>query len=149
VIEENGTGELIVTDLTNTAMPLIRYRTGDSVTLGRKCGCGRSFTTIEKVEGRSYDLIEDSSGRKYHGEAVMYVFEDLREKGLDVSQFQVLQSQPGKARVLFVTEDPAEEVGNAIASLFSERLGGLEAEPVRVERIERAPSGKMRLIIRE
>jgi phenylacetate-CoA ligase len=145
----SGTGEILVTDLTNLAMPLIRYRLRDTVTLGPPCSCGRALTSIQKVEGRSYDLLEDSRGRRYHGEAVMYIFEDLREAGFDILQFQVRQDQPGRARVLFVARERDQEAAQAIKRNFEERLGGMKVEALPVGGIDRAPSGKTRLIIRE
>jgi len=47
-----GTGDLLVTDLNNTCMPVIRYRLGDRVELVRRQG-----QTLIKVLGRSEDSI--------------------------------------------------------------------------------------------
>ncbi|MCL7415587.1 MAG: phenylacetate--CoA ligase [ANME-2 cluster archaeon] len=51
-------GELVLTSLTKEAMPLIRYRTGD-ITMVRddECPCGRTHTILEKVVGRSDDML--------------------------------------------------------------------------------------------
>ena len=76
--EKGATGDLLITDLSNFAMPLIRYRVGDRVTLGGACECGRALSTIREIGGRSYDYLADEAGRLYHGEAVMYVFEGPR-----------------------------------------------------------------------
>lgn len=46
-------GQLLVTSLTNTAMPLVRYETGDTAELSQgTCRCGRSLMSFESVSGR-------------------------------------------------------------------------------------------------
>ena len=51
-------GELIFTALTKTAMPVIRYRTRDrSVLHAETCGCGRTMVRMEKVLGRTDDML--------------------------------------------------------------------------------------------
>jgi phenylacetate-CoA ligase len=51
-------GELVFTTLTKEAMPIIRYRTRDRTTLhAEKCGCGRTIVRMEKVLGRTDDML--------------------------------------------------------------------------------------------
>lgn len=51
-------GELVITTLTKTGIPLIRYRTRDIVTMStERCGCGRTSPRISKVRGRTDDMI--------------------------------------------------------------------------------------------
>lgn len=51
-------GELVFTTLTKEAMPLIRYRTRDITRIiDKPCICGRTFVRMEKVRGRSDDMI--------------------------------------------------------------------------------------------
>lgn len=51
-------GSLLVTNLYNRAMPLIRYRLGDEVVLSdRPCPCGSAFPLLERIVGRSEDLL--------------------------------------------------------------------------------------------
>jgi len=56
--EEGCPGELVITTLTKTGMPLIRYRTRDIVTIDyQKCECGRTLPRISKILGRTDDMI--------------------------------------------------------------------------------------------
>jgi len=57
-VKEGETGELVITTLTKQAIPLIRYRTRDqvSITYG-KCRCGRTSPRISKIKGRTDDMI--------------------------------------------------------------------------------------------
>jgi len=51
-------GELIFTSLQRRAMPMIRYRTKDITRLRREtCSCGRTFLKMDKVFGRTDDML--------------------------------------------------------------------------------------------
>jgi phenylacetate-CoA ligase len=51
-------GELVFTCITKEALPLIRYRTRDITSLNiEKCGCGRTLVRMNKVTGRSDDML--------------------------------------------------------------------------------------------
>ena len=52
------TGELVFTSLQRRAMPMIRYRTKDITRLRReKCACGRTLIKMDKVFGRTDDML--------------------------------------------------------------------------------------------
>jgi phenylacetate-CoA ligase len=51
-------GELVITTLTKEAFPMIRYRTRDlSRLLIEPCPCGRTFHRIERITGRTDDML--------------------------------------------------------------------------------------------
>ena len=51
-------GELVFTTLTKEAFPIIRYRTKDISTLyTEQCRCGRTLVRMEKVTGRTDDML--------------------------------------------------------------------------------------------
>jgi phenylacetate-CoA ligase len=53
-------GELVFTCLTKRGMPVIRYRTHDLTRLyplSEKCACGRTFRRIERLQGRTDDML--------------------------------------------------------------------------------------------
>jgi phenylacetate-CoA ligase len=63
--EQGEEGEVVCTGFINTAMPLIRYRLGDCVIpSSKKCQCGSMFPVIEKIVGRTDDVIITPEGRK-------------------------------------------------------------------------------------
>ena len=61
VVAENGEacqegeeGDILVTNLSNFTMPLIRYDIGDRAVVGTKnCGCGRPSPLLARISGRS------------------------------------------------------------------------------------------------
>ena len=58
VLPDGVKGELVLTTLTKEALPVIRYRTRDITALHREtCGCGRTLVRMEKVTGRTDDML--------------------------------------------------------------------------------------------
>lgn len=58
-VDEGEDGELIVTPLSKEAFPLLRYRTRDiSNIIYEPCKCGRTFARMEKIKGRSDDMLK-------------------------------------------------------------------------------------------
>ncbi|MBW2056402.1 MAG: phenylacetate--CoA ligase [Deltaproteobacteria bacterium] len=58
VLPPGTQGELVFTAIRRRAMPLIRYRTRDITTLRREeCACGRTLIKMDKVHGRSDDML--------------------------------------------------------------------------------------------
>lgn len=58
VLPEGSKGELVFTCITKEALPLIRYRTRDlSCLTYAPCSCGRTLPRMEKVTGRSDDML--------------------------------------------------------------------------------------------
>jgi phenylacetate-CoA ligase len=56
-------GNIVVTDLINRGMPLIRYKVEDvGVPTDRKCSCGRGLPLMEKVAGRVADFLVRREG---------------------------------------------------------------------------------------
>jgi phenylacetate-CoA ligase len=61
-------GEIVITLLTNYAMPLIRYRIGDmGVWAEKPCTCGRSWPLLREVTGRVTDNFVTSEGKLLYG----------------------------------------------------------------------------------
>ena len=57
-VEEGQAGELVITTFTKQAIPLIRYRTRDIVSINyEKCKCGRTSPRVSKIKGRTDDMI--------------------------------------------------------------------------------------------
>ena len=57
-LEFGRTGELVITTLTKEGIPLVRYRTRDITSLNdERCACGRTTVRMNKVSGRSDDML--------------------------------------------------------------------------------------------
>ena len=57
-VPDGEIGELVLTTLCREAIPLLRYRTRDLTrVLGRGCPCGRNHVRLDRMRGRSDDMM--------------------------------------------------------------------------------------------
>lgn len=148
--EVPGDGKLLVTDLSNRAMPLIRYRVGDVVVPagGRMCPCGRGLPLIEQVEGREADYVVTPSGRLISGISLTENFALLIP---GTAQVQIVQESVHRLRIRMVTDGG---FGDAARRKAGELVRELFGPAVRwdlelVDAIPQEPSGKYRFCISE
>lgn len=87
-----GMGRVLVTDLLNRSMPLIRYEIGDLASLDAdsQCPCGRSLPLIGEIQGRTSDFLCLANGRMIAGPSLALLAADMR----DVRQVQFIQPNP-------------------------------------------------------
>ncbi|HSE05717.1 MAG TPA: phenylacetate--CoA ligase family protein [Methylomirabilota bacterium] len=86
--DEQGVGDLLVTNLDAYGMPLVRYRLGDRGSLREgRCACGLPLPLMGTVAGRSNDMLVGAGGRMIHSLAPIYV---LREMA-GIRQFKLTQ----------------------------------------------------------
>jgi phenylacetate-CoA ligase len=144
-------GDVVVTDLHNFGMPMIRYVNGDVAILAASvvCACGRGLARVARVDGRRADTLIDRDGNDVPGIVFHVLFSDARKE--IVRQFQAVQGEGG-AVVLKVVRgrEFSEDAFAAITRRFSGYLRGL---PFSIEFHETiAPhvrSGKLKTIIVE
>lgn len=130
-------GDVLITDLTNLCVPLIRYAIGDRATAtDRQCPCGRGLPLIEDIQGRAPAVIVGGNG----GCVPATFFADaLRDCGYAIKQFQVTQSEPG-ALTLRIVKGPrfSDAALHQLLDLVRHHLGAETAIDVQtVERIDR------------
>lgn len=117
VLPDGETGEIVITTLRKEGAPLIRYRTHDlSRIVPEKCTCGLDFPRIDRIIGRSDDMVKVKGVNIYPGQ----VEDVLREVDGVSSEYQVMIDHMN---------------GRDIMTLFVEINEG--ADPVLVERAVR------------
>jgi phenylacetate-CoA ligase len=142
-----STGHLLVTDLINRAMPLIRYRIGDVVVpTNRLCRCGRGLPLIEGVEGREADYVLTPAGRWISGISLTENFAMLVP---GTAQMQIVQESLTELRIRLVPDGEFDsESRRKIADLVQDTFGsGVEHSIELVDNIPQEPSGKYRFCI--
>ncbi len=124
VVEDGVAGELVLTNLGRWGSPLIRYRTGDQVSLSRSlCSCGRSFArAIGGVLGRIDDMIV-VRGNNVFPSSIESVLREID----GVAEFQMEVSQSGSMSELLIRIEPVDsrvEAGLAdrVQLLMQDRL---------------------------
>lgn len=141
-------GRILITDLWNKGMPMIRYDIGDIGEISTEpCACGNGMPRIMRLEGRSADIFVSSTGQKIPGVSLTnrIVTDDLEYREL-----QFVQTAIGQFRVLVV---PGERWCQATsAGSITSRLEQFMGEPLRVTieivtDIPRERSGKLRFCI--
>jgi phenylacetate-CoA ligase len=136
---------LLATDLSNFAIPMVRYAVGDVGTLSpRPCPCGLPFPVIERVHGRRIELLRTPTGRLVHASALAGLFLDA---GL-VRQYQIVQDANERLRVRIVPgRDWTPESALTLAEGIVRAVG--EPMPVAVSCVEHIPAnrnGKFRVV---
>jgi phenylacetate-CoA ligase len=142
-------GEVLVTDLTNLAIPFIRYANGDLAVAGKAdpCACGRTLPRLGSVEGRVTETLVDGSGARVNGLVFNVVIAHLAHA---IRQFQVVQH---KDRTVTLRVVPTETFDGTIeATLRATWERYLTGVPVRLELTDDIPvsaSGKRQVVVVE
>jgi len=147
-VASGETGNLIITDLCNYAMPFIRYEIGDlGAPSDERCPCGRNLPIMKSLKGRTYDYILTSDGRLlsgifFHSMIVYYNIQGIKE-------FQILQKTKDKITVFIVkNEKENTEDINRFISLIKKNVGEkVQVELEYVYSIKQTPTGKLRHVI--
>jgi phenylacetate-CoA ligase len=89
-------GNIVITDLANRAMPLIRYKIGDKgVLTDDVCSCGRTFPMLREIVGRVSETLKTEDGREIHD--MYFLWKLSRAPGL--VRFRVIQDSVTHIRV--------------------------------------------------
>jgi phenylacetate-CoA ligase len=140
-------GSVVVTDLTNRAMPIIRYQVGDMAAFSdRICPCGRGLPLLERIEGRDADYVVTPTGRLISGISLTENFA-LQVPG--VIQFQIVQERLGQFVFRLVRgpdfgADSLKRLGELVNRHFGPEV---EYRCEYLESIPSEPSGKYRFCI--
>jgi len=147
ILNEKNKYEIIGTTLFNYAMPLIRYKTGDIVTLSdeKKCPCGRQLPMVESIEGRSDGMIVTPENRYISPASLSLVFQSAE----NIKEAQMIQSSKNMITLRLIREKNFSEKNlNYIEKGLKERLGSNIIINIEyVNKIERTNSGKFQFII--
>ncbi|MDR2346210.1 MAG: hypothetical protein LBE18_09105 [Planctomycetaceae bacterium] len=140
-------GFVVVTDLYNYAMPLIRYNIGDSaIWTDRKCPCGRTLPMFERIEGRVADYIVTDKGEYVSG---ISLTENFACQVDGIVQLQIIQEDINKFTFNIVkASDFGESTIEQISNLVNKRFGSKAVfDCVYMEKIPMERSGKYRFCI--
>jgi phenylacetate-coenzyme A ligase PaaK-like adenylate-forming protein len=144
---------LLVTNLFNRTLPLIRYELDDLVTLSPEpCPCGRPLRVIAALEGRSDDILHlpGAAGRTVavHPHALRSPLARFGE----VAQCRVVHDEDGLHVELVLRANAPPDTSERVAEALGDALRELGADPPvdarSVDGLERAagPAGKLKLV---
>jgi len=156
VVDDNGKqveafqkGRVLLTDLSNQVMPLIRYDTGDTCVLGNFCQCGRGFPSILSLEGRSSEFLITPAGAEITPVALGHFLFVKNDYASLFTKFQAEQRDSRSYVFRFVSSKRIGEEIELKLSMALKELIGKDSHIVLefVDDILPESSGKQRIII--
>jgi phenylacetate-CoA ligase len=151
-VDHNGavvtgkTGKIIATSLYNTAMPFIRYDTGDLGLIDdtSTCPCGNKRHLLKKIFGRTTDYLKLNN--KFIGSPVLTV---LMGK-VDVENYQIMQKDINEVDIKYVKKNMLGlDDENLIRKSFSEHVGAIRINFIKVNPDGLSAENKHKFIINE
>lgn len=142
-------GSIVITDLTNYAMPFIRYEIGDlGVFSDESCSCGRGLPMMRRLVGRTFEVLVSATGGFLFGD-----LSDLYTRFYEITrikQYQIVQESPTRIVVNVVPEKnysqrDTEMIKKGVLSI----MGDMVVEVKLVEKIPKSRSGKVQAVIRK
>lgn len=154
VIDEQGEpcppgrpGRVVVTDLHNRAMPMIRYEVGDMAAWADKpCSCGRTLPLLARIEGRVADYVLTKAGDYISG---ISLTENFAVKIPGVVQMQIIQEEVDRFTFNIVKDNDFSDQSLSLLAEQTKRHFGKDTRYsiVSMDKIPQEPSGKYRFCI--
>ncbi|HEY8940789.1 MAG TPA: hypothetical protein VIM59_11390 [Cellvibrio sp.] len=140
-------GKLVITDLNNFGMPLIRYRVEDvGVFADEPCSCGRTTPLLKRLEGRIADFLKKTDGGQVAGVSLV---ERTLTKIAGIEQMQLVQERIDE---IIINRVKGAEYTSKTDDLLLAEFHSVFGEQVSlkintVEKIPQEKSGKYRFSI--
>jgi len=142
-----GPGDVVITDLHNCAMPLVRYRNGDRATAKQNgtCPCGRGLPLLQSVDGRILDMIVTPDGRHVPGE----FFVSVMLGRTAIKRYQVVQVDTDalEVRIMSNAALPQSECDRITAQIAEVTGPTMRISVMEVDAIDEPASGKRRVTV--
>ncbi|WP_336366655.1 hypothetical protein [Marinobacter sp. C2H3] len=140
----DGTAELLATSLTNTVMPLLRYRIGDQIHLDESATSASVVKSADSIAGRTDDYVILPDGRKIG--RLDHIFKGLT----GIIEAQLIQENERKCTIALVSEKLSEQNERILRKNFEERVGPeLILTFQYVDRIPKGKNGKFKSVVRK
>lgn len=138
-------GRLVITDLYNYAMPLLRYDTGDLAIRKQNAECVLQTEVISAIEGRKVDVVYNSKGEPLSPHTItngLWKFDGLK-------QFQLIQKD--KSNYEFRVNDLNNMYSDSELISTCKDFFGTDANVkiIRVNEIPVLASGKFKYLVSE
>lgn len=140
-VKKGTIGRVVVTDLYNYAMPLIRYDTGDLAI--ESIDSSDNNRIFESIEGRRVNVCYDPDGRMVSP----FVFDKAMEEFSELEQFQFIQEDKNEYK-LIINDPKNRYLDSDFTSMINTFFGN--SANVTIERVDSIPccdSGKFMQMI--
>lgn len=147
---QHPSGKILITDMLNRSMPLIRYEIGDIARWADddECACGRRLPRLQELQGRLTDFLVMPDGSYVSGVALLtWVFADVKE----LQHVQIVQDAYDRITLRIV---PKPSWDASVEKMLRERFARYLHPDVKIvieqcANVEMAVSGKRRFVINQ
>ncbi len=150
-VKDGELGHVLVTNLNNYTMPLIRYRIGDlAIKLPKNeypSNRELKLSLLKRIVGRDTDLVRTNGGKVM----VVHSFTGVFEHFQGIKQYQVIQNDLFGITIHYIKEDQnmGDDIVDQIRNKFNELINeaDFKVNMKEVEAIKASPSGKPQIIV--
>jgi phenylacetate-CoA ligase len=131
---EGEIGDVVITPLLGTAMPLFRYRLGDRGRLLPPCACGRPFPALSLDLARTSEMVVLRSGRRISSQFIQPMLHHHfgLEFGVDPIAYRVTQTALDRLRVE-VQLPSGRPLPDGADRFLAERVRAVVGDELRLE----------------
>lgn len=144
-VEQGKLGRIVITDLYNYCMPIIRYDTGDLAVFNKKNSDFTGYPTFQKIEGRKMDVVYTTNGELISPHLIYTLFYEYYSV---LNQYQFIQT--GEKTFTVKLNAPNNEFKDSEKLISNIKANfGLDAE-VSIEMVDDIPtlaSGKRKKVV--
>ncbi len=148
-VESGQEGDIVLTDLTNYAMPLIRYKVGDrGIPIDGYCSCGRESALMKSASGRISDYFWGPDGTRHAG---LVIANQIITESMEIGEMQIIQKSIYDFCVRLTNQPPPSDETMNIIKNGMKKIIDLDIN-VSFEIVDKIPleaSGKKRFVICE
>ena len=134
-IDNNGqsiseqAGDIVITDLSNYGMPLIRYQNGDLGILSREsCRCSNPLPMLREISGRKVDVLKTPEGDSINGLFFPHLLKEIdnvlkyqcRQSVLDVIELDLQCSQSISQDAIDYIQNQFKKVSTSVTLVINE-----------------------------
>lgn len=143
IVENGKVGNIVITSLFNKANPFIRYKIGDKGAIKK---INSKQYILEKLEGRSEDVVRLPSGKIAPGLTFYYITKSIMEDSGDIKEIKIIQVALHLFTIEYVSEKvlkeyQKEKIKKAVIDYLEPNL---EVEFIKLECLQRSKSGKLK-----
>ncbi len=138
-VKSGEIGRIVVTDLFNKAMPLIRYDLGD-LGISKDTKGGEGIKSLTSLQGRMDDVLKSSDGILISSVTLSTYMQEFQY----IERYQLRKNKDGTLEMLIVSkQDELSEVIKTLKKIFGEKY---EIAVKKVREIPREKTGKYKEI---
>ncbi len=154
VLDDNGrpceagqVGRVVVTNLANFAMPLIRYSIGDLAQVGPPCSCGRGLPVLTQIMGRVHNVIVLPSGDRHFPQTTKYGLSEIAP----IRQFKLIQKSLSRIVLhLSVYRPLTRDEKEGLRRRLVDKIGHpFDVDVIYCDQIVAGPGGKHQFFVSE